>query len=133
MPDDKDVGNAGNGVPAPLLRSTIRAESSEQTGQDHDQVGSNSHEDVGTGHASEKTEIEKQKRSGQAPVDIASPEDLAVDVLEGIGDMVMLVTDSDLLDRNAVSSCHCEVRDSGDDGDQGRNDMVQAFRLRDYC
>jgi hypothetical protein len=31
VPDDEDVGNAGNGVPTPLLGSTLLAESSEQT------------------------------------------------------------------------------------------------------
>lgn len=109
VPDNKDVGNAGNGVPSPLLGSFLRAESSEETGQDHDQVGNNGQEDVSTRHASQKAEIEDQQRGGDGPVDVTSPEDLAVDSLVCVGNVVILVTDGDLVVGDAVSGGHGEV------------------------
>lgn len=132
MPDDEDVGNAGNGVPAPFLGSTLRAESSEETGQDHDQVGNDGQEDVGTRHASQKTEVKEQERSGDGPVDVTSVEDLAVDGLIGVWNMVVLVADGDLVKRDTVSSGHGEVGEGSSDGDDGRDDMVQTLVLRGY-
>jgi hypothetical protein len=129
VPDDKDVGNAGNGVPAPLLGGAFLTESSEQTGQDHDQIGNNGHDDVSTRHASQQTKVEEQQRSGQAPVDVAGPEDLAVHLVESIGNVVVLLTDGDLLDGDTVSGGHCEVRDGGEDGDHGRDGVVETLRL----
>jgi hypothetical protein len=46
VPDDNKVGNAGNGVPAPLLRSALRAVGSKETSKDHDDIGNDSHQDV---------------------------------------------------------------------------------------
>jgi hypothetical protein len=129
VPDNEDVGNAGNGVPAPLLGSTLLTESSEETSQDHDQIGNNGHEDVSTGHASKETEIEEQKRSGQAPVNVACPEDLAVDLVEGVGDMVVLLADDDLLDGDTMSSGHGEVGEGSEDSDHGGDGVVETLRL----
>jgi hypothetical protein len=68
-----------------------------RTGQDHDQVGNDSHDDVGTRHASQETEVEDQERSGDAPVDVAGPEDLAVGGGESVGNVVVLLTLDDLV------------------------------------
>lgn len=129
MPDDEDVGNAGNRVPAPLLGSALGAVGSEEPSQDHDHVSNDGHGDVGTAHAGQETEVEKQKRRGQAPVNVASPEDLAVNLLGRVWDVVVLVVDNDLVDRDTVAGGHGEVRDGSNDGDDCGNDMVDAFRL----
>jgi hypothetical protein len=129
VPDDEDVGNAGNGVPAPLLGGTLLAESSKETSENHDQVGNDGHDDVSTRHASQETEIEDQKRSGQAPIDVAGPEDLAVDLGECIGNVVVLLTDGDLLDGDTVTGGHGEVRERSEDGDGGRDGVVETLGL----
>jgi hypothetical protein len=129
VPDDEEVGNAGNGVPAPLLGSTLLTERSEEAGEDHDQVGNDGHDDVSTRHASEETKIEDQEGGGQAPVDVTGPEDLAVDLGERVWDVVVLVADRGLLDTDAVSGGHGEVREGGEDGDHDRDGVVQALRL----
>lgn len=109
MPDDEDVGNAGNGVPAPLLGSTLLTESSEESSQDHDQVGNDGHDDVSTRHAGQETKIKEQQRSGQAPVDVAGPVDLAVHLVEGVGNVIVLLTDGDDVVAHTVSSGHSKV------------------------
>jgi len=91
VPDDNKVGNAGNGVPAPLL-DTISAEGSEETGEDHDEISSNSHQHVTTIETSEQHEVEKEERSGKSPIDIASPIDLAVDILVGIWNVLVVLS-----------------------------------------
>jgi hypothetical protein len=129
VPDDEDVGNAGNGVPAPLLGGTLSTESSEEASEDHDQVGNDSHDDVSTGHASQETEIKEEQRSGQAPVNVAGPEDLAVDLGEGVGNVVVLLTDDDLVVAHTVASSHGKVRERSSDGDDGGDGVEKALRL----
>jgi hypothetical protein len=97
--------------------------------KDHDQVGDDSHEDVGTGHSSQETEIEDQERSGNAPVDVTSPEDLAVGDVEGVRDMVVLLTLDDLVQGNTVSGGHGEVGEGSGEGDDGGDDMIEALGL----
>lgn len=60
LPDNDEVGNAGNGVPAPLLGGLLRAERGEETSEDHDDVGNNGDQDVGTGKTSEQSKVEEQ-------------------------------------------------------------------------
>ena len=109
VPDNEDIGNAANGVPAPLLGSTLLAKGSKETGQDHDEIGNDGHEDVSTRHASQQTKIKDQERCSQAPVNVTSPEDLAVNLLEGIRNVIMLLANGDLLDGDTVSGGHSKV------------------------
>lgn len=131
VPDDKEVGNAGNGVPAPLLRSTLLAESSKEASQDHDQVSGNGKENVSTSHASQKTEIEKKEGSGDGPVNITGPVDLTLDLDKCVGNMVMLLTDGGGDERNTVTSGHGKVGQGSGDGDGGGDDMVETSAKRD--
>lgn len=89
VPDDNQVSDACNGIVAPLLRSTFGAESSKKTSQDHNEVSSEGHQDVATVESSNEAEIKKEKRSGQAPVDVTCPVNLAVDVLGGVRDVLV--------------------------------------------
>jgi hypothetical protein len=129
VPDDEKVGNAGNGVPAPLLGGTLLTESSEETGQDHDEIGNDGHDDVSTRHASQKTEIEDQEGSGQAPVNVTCPEDLAVDLGECVGNVVVLLADDGGLDGDTVAGGHGEVGQSSEDGDARGDGVVETLRL----
>jgi hypothetical protein len=109
VPDDHEVGDASDGVPAPLLGGTLTSESGEQTGQDHDDVRNDSHGDMSTIEASQQAEVEEEQRCGQSPVNIAGPVDLAMDLSEGIRNVVVLVADGDLVDRDTVTGRHGKV------------------------
>jgi hypothetical protein len=54
-----------------------------------------------------------------------------VDLLEGIGDMVVLFADDDLLDGDAVSSSHGKVGEGSEDGDNRGDGVVETLRLVD--
>lgn len=57
MPDDENVGNASNGVPAPLLSRLLVSVSSKKASQDHDEVGDDSHEGVGPIDSGQEAEV----------------------------------------------------------------------------
>lgn len=84
---------------------------------------------MSTGHTSQEAEVEEQERCCQAPVDITGPVDFTVDMLKGIRNMVMLMANLDVVDRNTGASSHSKVRKSCSDGDDGGDDMVEAFSL----
>lgn len=129
MPDDDEVGNAGNGVPAPLLRVAFGAESGKETSEDHDHVGNDGHEDVGTVEAGEETEIEQQERGGDGPVDVPGKEDLTVDVVLGVGHVRVALIDHNVVVGNAVAGSHGKVRESSEDGDQGGDKVENTLVL----
>jgi len=124
VPDDDEEADACNCVPAPFLAfgSTI---CSEQTSQDHDEISEDSHEDVCTIQASEKRQIEEEERSGQAPVNIASPVHLAEDVVVGAWDSVLMsLSLVDVVPVDATLGGHAEVGDGSNDCDQGSDDVI---------
>jgi len=131
LPDDYDIGNAGKCVPSPDLEAGV-TESSEQTGQDHDDVGGDGGEDASTVETREKAEVEDEQRSGQSPVDIASIVDWAVDVTEGVGNvMVVVLANPGMVPGDAAVGGHGEVRESSDDGDQRCDVVVESLGSRD--
>ena len=131
MPDNDEVGEAGNCVPSPLGGGTLRAESSEQTSEDHDQISDDGHGEVGTVHASQKTKVEEQEGSGDSPINVASPEDLALDLVVGIRNVVVLLTNVDVVNRDTLTGGHGEVRDRGSDSNQSRDDIEESLLLDD--
>ena len=130
VPDHDKVGEAGNGVPSPLGRGTLRAESSEETSEDHDKISDNGNGEMSTVHASQETKIEEQKRSGDSPVNVTSPEDLAMDLVVGVRNVVVLLTDLDAVNRDTLAGGHGEVRDRSSDGDQSCDNIEEALLLR---
>lgn len=79
---------------------------------------------------SEEGKVEKEKWSGDGPVDIASPEELAVDVLDvaDLGDLVPMGV-LDVLPADAVVGGHGKVGDSGGGGDEGGDDVEETLLL----
>ena len=75
--DNDKVGNTSPEVPAPFL-AVVLSISSEETGEDHDNVGHDGNEDVGTAETSQKSKVEQEERSSNAPVDVSCPVDLSV-------------------------------------------------------
>lgn len=126
--DNDQVGNASHGVPSPL-GALLDSEGSEETGQDHDDISDNGNENVGTAQSSEQAKVQEQEWGGDAPVDVAGPVDLAVDGLEGVGEMLLAVLESDLILANTIVNGHGEVRDGSEGGDEGSQDVEQAFLL----
>jgi len=90
VPNNDKVGNTSDRVPAPLLGSTLSAESSEKSSQDHDNVGNDSHGDVGAIEASEQAEIEEKKGRSQCPVNVSGPVNLTLHLMECVGDVFVL-------------------------------------------
>jgi len=74
--DDDEVCNAGHGVVSPFL-TISGTEGSEETEENHDEICNDGNEDGSSVQASEESEIQKQERGGQAPVNVSGPEDLA--------------------------------------------------------
>lgn len=105
------------------------AVSGEETGDDHDQVGGDGHEDVATVKTGEKAKVEQKERSGERPVDVTSPVDLAVDILGGVGNVLVLLADLDVVVVDTHASGHTEVGDGGNDGDEAGDDMVETAAL----
>lgn len=100
--DDDNVGNASVCVPAPLLTITSTV-GSEETSEDHDNVGDNSNENVGTAETSQEAEIEEQEWGGDTPINVTGIIDLAVDVLNSIWDMLVLFDELDVVQRDAIT------------------------------
>lgn len=130
LPDDDEVGNAGNGVPAPLLGGLLRAERGKEAGEDHDDVGDDGDQDVGTGETSEQRKVEEEQRGGDGPVDVAGPVDLAVDVVLGGRDVLVVLLLLGVVVANAVAAGHGEVGQSGEGDNEGGQDVIQALGLQ---
>lgn len=129
MPEDEDVGNAGNGIPAPLLWSVFRAEGSEETGQDHDKIGNDGHDDRATWSTGQEQEIEEKKWCRDGPINITGPVDLTEDVVVGVRDVLVLVGLDDVVVADSGTAGHGKVRDGSEDGDGGRNNVVETLAL----
>lgn len=126
-PDDNEVGNAGNGVPAPLLGSALTAEGGEETGQNHDNIGNNSQKDVATAETGKQSQVKEEERGGQAPVDVTSPVDLAVDVVGGVRDVAVGVSDSGAVVADAVASGHGEVGQRSKGDNESGDNVVETL------
>ena len=118
-----------NGGRTPLLTAFI-AIGGEQTGEDHDDIGDDGNEDIRPAQTGEEGQIEQQERGGDGPVDVADPEDLSVDMLDGVGRAFLLgVAEGDVSKRGAVARGHSEVGQGGKRGDERGDDMEQPFLL----
>lgn len=107
--DNDEVSNAGPCVPAPLLAVTSSV-GSEETGQDHNLIGNESDEDVGTSKTSEKSKIEQQKWGSDTPVNISGPVDLSVDDVLSVWQTVLVAGGLDnLVVVDTITSGHGEV------------------------
>ena len=126
--DDDKVGNASHGIISPLL-TAFGTESSEESSQDHDEISNNGDEDVRTAQSSEECKIEEQERGGDAPIHVTSPVYRSVDVLGGVGSVLVGFLEDDVVVADAVTGSHGEVGDGSEGGDEGSQDVEQAFLL----
>jgi hypothetical protein len=128
VPNYDHVGEASNGVPAPLLRAgVVLAESSEETSQNHDDIGDNGHEGMGAIDASKQAKVEEQQGRGDAPVNITTIVHLAANHALLV---FLLAVRIDAVLGNSLTSGHGKVRERGGDDNHRRDDVVQATRDR---
>lgn len=127
--DNNEVGNAAPGVPAPLGGIVTLAESSEETSQDHNDVCNDCHHDVGSTETSKQGKIEKQKWSGNAPVNISCPIDLTEDLLVGIWDLLVLFSVGVRGVADTITNSHGEVGQEGESCDAASDDVEETFLL----
>lgn len=126
-----DIADPGNDVVSPLLELVVVVgEAGEHAGQDHDQVGEDDDHDVVAIQAGKEGEVEEEKWGGDGPVDVAGPEEVAVNVLGVVdaGHLVVAVV-VDVVDRDTVVGCHGEVGDGGGGGDEGSDDVEETLLL----
>lgn len=126
--DDDQVGNASHSVPAPLGR-LVDGEGSEETSQDHDNVSNDGDEDAGTVQAGQEAKIEQEEWGGETPVDVAGPVNLTIDDVVGVGEMLLLVLDGDLVLAHTITDSHGIVGEGGEGGDEGSQDVEETFLL----
>lgn len=127
--DDDEVGNACNGVVSPFGVGVVGAKGREETRDNHDEISHDGDQDVGTAQAGQEGQIQEQEGSGQGPVDVAGPVDGAVDVLNLIDAMLLVVLDDRVRGGDAVPDRHGKVGDGGKGGDEGCQNMEQTFGL----
>ena len=126
--DNDQVGNATHGIVSPLLTALV-SESSKETSHDHDQISNDGDENVGTTQSGEEGKIEEQEWGRDTPVDVTSPVHLAVDVLSGVGSVLVGFLEDDVVEGDAVTGSHGKVRDGSEGGDESSQDVEQAFLL----
>ena len=95
-------------------------ECTNQARHDHDLVNQDHPQQSRSRHGGGEEQIEKQKRRGDEPVDVANVVDLAVNP----SNLRVATDELDIDWRPAQMRSHCEVRDSGDHGDGG-SDVVE--------
>jgi len=82
---------------------------------------------VCTIQAGEERQIEKEERSGQAPVNITSPVDLAVDVVVGAWNSVLMSLNLvDVVPIDTAFGGHGVVRDGSNNCNQGGDNVVDT-------
>lgn len=128
VPNDKEVGNASNSIPSPLLSSVLAAKGSKQSSQNHDDVSSNRHQSVSTVNTRKQAEIEQQQRCSNGPVNISRPVHLAADLVVGVGDMLVVLRLAMAAEAGGIARRHGKVRERRRDGDERGDDVVQASR-----
>lgn len=127
--DDSQIRDACECIPAPFW-AFINGKCSEKTGEDHDDVSDYSDQNVGTGQAREEGQVQEQEGCGNTPVDISGPVHLTEDVVKGSRAVLVVVPDDDLVLADAITNSHGVVGESGKGGDEGSQDVEQAFLLR---
>lgn len=126
--NDDEIGNATESIPAPFLAITA-TESSKETSKDHDHIGNNGDENIGTAKTSQEGKIEEQERGCEGPVHISGVVDLTVDVLNSVWNVLVGLDDLDVLHCDAITRSHGEVGEEGEGGDKGSDDMEEPFLL----
>lgn len=128
VPDDEDVGNAGDGIPSPLLAALLSSVGSKEAGEDHDNVGADGHDGVCAVNASKQAQVKQEKWRGDSPVDVTSIVRLAADFVNCVGDLAVGILDVDAVKTDSMAVGHAEVGQGSCDGDHSRDVVVETLR-----
>lgn len=109
MPDGEDEADNANSVPSPLLGSVGMSDSREGTSEDKDDIGDDGHDGVSTIDTSQQAKLNNQNRCRKCPVDVAGPEDLATDIVVGVGDVLVVVSYAGAVEVRGLTGSHGEV------------------------
>ena len=71
--------------------------SSKETRQDHDDVSNDGNEQASSIKTGKESEIKDEKRSGDGPVNVAGKVDWTIHILEGIGDVIVMLANSSVV------------------------------------
>lgn len=127
--DDDQISNASPCIPAPCL-CLVMAEGSKETRQDHDDIGSNGNQNIGTTKTGQESQIQQEKRGCDGPVNISCPVDFTVDHLVCVWHLLVRLSHGIFGIAESASSRHGEVGQKGEGGDEGSQDMEQPFLLQ---
>ena len=129
LPEDDQVGDACNGIPAPLLSSFLVTEGSEETGQDHDEIGNDGDEHAASAGTGQEHQIDEQEWCRKGPINVTGPVNLTVEILVGVRDVLVLLGLDGVVEADTMTSGHCEVRHGGEDDNHGGDDVVETLGL----
>ena len=110
--------------------SVVLSVGGEETGKDHDEIGYDDDDDVGAAQAGQQGKVEQKQRCRKTPVDVAGPVDLAIDVANLVGAVVVRLTADAQRVGEAVAGRHGKVRHRREEDDKGGDDVEQPFLLR---
>lgn len=127
MPDDEDVGNAGDGIPPPLLAALLGSVGSKKAGHDHDDISTDCHDCVSAIDASKQAQVKQQQRGGNSPVDVTSIVRLTANFVRDVGDLAVAVGHVGAVKVDTLSVRHTEVGQGGRDGNHGRDVVIKAL------
>lgn len=107
------ISDAADGEPDPTAGAGA-GKRAEQPGPQHHPLGEDGVKQVGAGQARQQSQARQDQRRGEEPVDVAQPEDLAVEDLVGVGDVLVGLGQGDTLPRDTFSGRQSQVDDEGD-------------------
>ena len=129
MPDDDQISNTGNRVPAPLLRCALTAKGSKEASKNHDHVSHDGHDSAGTIDTGKQTQVEQKQRRGQAPINITGPVDLTINILVGVRHMLVRLAFDDVVMGDTHAGGHGKVGQSSSDSDHGGDEVIETLGL----
>lgn len=126
VPDGEEIGNAADSIPSPFLSSMRMADSSKKTREHHDDIRHHGHDGMSSINTSHQAKLEDENRSRDGPVHKASPVDLTAHVVEGIGNVLVVVSNTCAVKSGRVPGGHGKVCERRDDGGQGGEEVEDA-------
>jgi len=109
VPNGKDKADDADSIPSPLLSSVGMSDSRESTSEDKDDIGDDGHDGVTTINTSQQAKLNNQNGCRESPINVACPEDLATDIVVGVGDVLVVVSYAGAVEVRGLTGSHGEV------------------------
>lgn len=128
MVQHDQVAHTADGQPHPALWG-ITGERAQQARAQHDKVGGNGGNQVGAGQTGHEGKVDQDERGGNSPVEVTQPQDLAVNILGGVGDVFVVVGDVGMIISDTLAGGKSKIGDEGEGGDEGCSGMEDTASL----